>query len=42
MNPGAAMLTRTLRNATSFASDLVKPTRPEKGEKDREINKKVN
>lgn len=28
MNPGATMFTRIFRDATSFASDLVKPTRP--------------
>lgn len=30
MNPGATMLTRTFRDATSFANDLVKPVRPVK------------
>lgn len=29
MNPGATMLTRILRDATSLANDLVKPTSPE-------------
>ena len=29
MNPGATMFTRILRDATSLASDLVKPTSPE-------------
>ena len=29
MNPGATILTRILRDATSLASDLVKPTSPE-------------
>ena len=30
IKPGATILTRTFHDATSFASDLVKPTRPVK------------
>lgn len=43
MNPGATMLTRILRDATSLANDLVKPTSPEekkRKQKKRKQNKR--